>query len=176
MYCPKCSQQQVSEEVRFCSRCGFLLTPVRELVARDSEAAEQGAIARANQLTRTQKGVRKGAWLMLASLAFTVFVGFLSVMDDDFAVLLFLPLLAFIVGFLRVLYGVFFAEKRAARLTAATAQQTAGKPATPPQLAAPRTMPIESFNKGTTAEMVSPPSVTENTTRLLEAESEPHSK
>jgi uncharacterized protein (DUF983 family) len=30
MFCPKCGQEQVSESVRFCSRCGFELNPVEE--------------------------------------------------------------------------------------------------------------------------------------------------
>lgn len=38
MYCPKCSQQQVSDDLRFCSRCGFQLGVVRELLAQSSNA------------------------------------------------------------------------------------------------------------------------------------------
>jgi hypothetical protein len=33
MFCPKCGQEQVSESVRFCSRCGFKLNPVEESFA-----------------------------------------------------------------------------------------------------------------------------------------------
>jgi len=32
MHCPKCGQQQVSDEMRFCSRCGFALGIVTELI------------------------------------------------------------------------------------------------------------------------------------------------
>jgi uncharacterized membrane protein YvbJ len=32
MYCPQCSQEQVDGEMRFCSRCGFPLTIVSQLV------------------------------------------------------------------------------------------------------------------------------------------------
>ena len=35
MYCPRCSQEQISSEVNFCSRCGFLLTGVSEVTAND---------------------------------------------------------------------------------------------------------------------------------------------
>lgn len=38
MYCPKCSQTQASEEMRYCSRCGFPLHGVAELVASDGTA------------------------------------------------------------------------------------------------------------------------------------------
>ena len=43
MYCPKCSQLQISEEMRFCSRCGFALGAVRELVASGNAGVETGA-------------------------------------------------------------------------------------------------------------------------------------
>ena len=36
MFCPKCSQQQVSDETRFCSRCGFRLNVVKALLSNDS--------------------------------------------------------------------------------------------------------------------------------------------
>lgn len=34
MFCPKCGQEQVSESVRFCSRCGFKLNTVEETLAK----------------------------------------------------------------------------------------------------------------------------------------------
>ncbi|HEY8561357.1 MAG TPA: zinc ribbon domain-containing protein [Pyrinomonadaceae bacterium] len=33
MHCPRCGQQQVSEEIKFCSRCGFPLGLVAEILA-----------------------------------------------------------------------------------------------------------------------------------------------
>ena len=33
MHCPRCGQQQVSEEIKFCSRCGFPLGLVSEIIA-----------------------------------------------------------------------------------------------------------------------------------------------
>ncbi len=33
MYCPRCGQQQMSEETKFCSRCGFPLSLVSEILA-----------------------------------------------------------------------------------------------------------------------------------------------
>lgn len=34
MHCPRCGQQQVSEDIKFCSRCGFPLSLVSEILAR----------------------------------------------------------------------------------------------------------------------------------------------
>jgi hypothetical protein len=185
MYCPKCSQQQVSEEVRFCSRCGFSLSAVRELVAGSSNngaLVEDGTQAQAGQLARSQKGVRKGARMMLATVALALVVGLLTAMRDDFAILLIPLVLCFIVGFARVLYGVFIAEKRAVPVKGAAAQPHVvplmnGQPGTAarsPELSPPGVAPIESFTaqRGKTAEMIRPPSVTENTTRLLDEEAD----
>lgn len=181
MYCPKCSQQQVSDEMRFCSRCGFSLTAVRELIASDSSLVERVAEAQAGQSSRNQRGVRKGAYMMLASLVLALVVGLLTAVDDVFAVLLLLPVLCFVIGFVRVLYGVFFAEKRTPMVKGTASQSRSvipgqlGTPTRSPELSAPRVAPIESFTaqRVETAEMVQPRSVTENTTRLLDEESDP---
>ena len=175
MYCPKCSQQQVSEEVRFCSRCGFQLSAVRELIARDGvlEALEVRAPRR--QLSPSLRGVRQGAWMMLASLPAALVVAFLAgVVDDAFAVLLLLPIICFIAGFARLLYATFF-TKSAPRAIGDAAQPhlTSEMPA---QLGSgargPESFPAQRLK---TAEMAQPPSVTENTTRLLDEETaSPH--
>ena len=36
MFCPKCSQEQISDETRFCSRGGFQLNVVKALLAEES--------------------------------------------------------------------------------------------------------------------------------------------
>ncbi|HVF58098.1 MAG TPA: zinc ribbon domain-containing protein [Pyrinomonadaceae bacterium] len=182
MYCPKCSQQQVSDEVRFCSRCGFSLGAVRELVAAGGALIERGAEAQAGRLSRSRRGVRKGAWMMLASLALTPVVGLLTAINDGFAIFLFPLILCFLVGFARVLYGVFLADKRARRLKGDASQPHVvpvmpgqlGDAARSPKLSAPRTAPVESFTarSAETAQMVQPPSVTESTTRLLDEEAD----
>lgn len=183
MYCPKCSQQQVSDEMRFCSRCGFSLTAVRELIASDSALGEQVSEVQAGKPSRSQKGVRKGACMMVASLVLALVVGLLTAVEDVFAVLFLLPVLCFVIGFLRVLYGVFFAEKRTPLVKGAASQPHVapimfGQLGTAPrnrELSPPGVAPIESFtgHRIDTAEMVQPRSVTENTTRLLDEESDP---
>ncbi|MEK6279473.1 MAG: zinc ribbon domain-containing protein [Acidobacteriota bacterium] len=184
MYCPKCSQQQVSDEMRFCSRCGFSLSGVRELIASASAPVEPAAEPQTSQLLRRQRGVRRGAWMMLASLALALVVGLLAAIDDVFAVFLLVPILCFVIGFARVLYGALIAEKRAARRKLAASQPQviplmsgqSGTDAHRPQLYPPRVAPTESFTpqRINTAEMVQPPSVIEGTTRLLDEEAGRH--
>ena len=115
---------------------------------------------------------------MLASLAFTLFVGFMTAIDDDFAILLILPFLGFVFGLLNVFYGAFLADKRArkkaAALKASVVPMMPVQQVLPAELPAARVAPLESFpQRGATAEMVQPPSVTENTTRLLDEDSDP---
>jgi hypothetical protein len=176
MYCPKCSQEQISDEMRFCSRCGFSLIAVRDLVA--SGNALVNLEAERPQLSCGQKGVRRAAWLQLASVALAFFVGFLTAMEEDFAVFFVFPFLIFLIGFALMLYGVFLADKRAARKKAAALQQQLltsmhaqlSAPQHTPELYPSRMVPNEGFaaRRPQTAEMFRPPSVTENTTRLLE--------
>ena len=49
MFCPKCSQQQTSDEARFCSRCGFQLGVVKALLGADEtpevRATQGGVVA-----------------------------------------------------------------------------------------------------------------------------------
>lgn len=167
--------------MRFCSRCGFSLTAVRELIASDIAIVERAPEAQAAQLPRGQRSARKGACMMVASLVLALVVGLLIAVEDVFAVLLVLPFLCFVIGFMRVMYGVFFAEKRTPLLKGTDSQPHSilpgqlGTPARSPELSAPRVAPIESFtaHRVETAEMVQPRSVTENTTRLLDEESDP---
>lgn len=179
MYCPNCSQQQLSEELRFCSRCGFPLSAVRELIATGGVPAEREP--EGGRLSPAFRGVRKGVWVLLAGVLMTLVIGLMAAADEDLAVLLLLPLLCFVVGFVRVLYAVFL-ENRAPRGKKDSEQpqvpparppqpiSAARNPELPPAQVPPTTAFIEKRVK--TAEIVQPPSVTENTTRLLDEEAD----
>jgi hypothetical protein len=180
MYCPVCSQQQISDVMRFCSRCGFPLTGVREVIASGGTKPEIEDV----QAPRVPKGVRRGVWTILASFVFAFLVLLLSTANEDFLVLLLIPFLSLVVGFLILLYGTFL-EKRTTRVkgtalpqsTAASSPEMIGATRRP-ALSPPQVAPMQSFNapRIQTAEMVQPPSVTERTTRLLEEETESGAK
>lgn len=182
MYCPQCSQPQISDEMRFCSRCGFPLGKVMQLVATGGELTAP-ATPKKPERSLTMKGVRLGTWIMLGSLAASLFVGLLTAMEEDFAVL-FLPCAAvFLVGFLRLLYAVFIQDRREQQqkevetnvLAAILGQATTN---VRPQLGQSPGVPVDNFTRPTktTAEVRQPQSVTENTTRLLDNESDSHRK
>ena len=177
MYCPQCSQPQLSEEMRFCSRCGFALGGVKELVA-----AGGGTISptpKKRKKRSAMEGVKLGTWIIIASIAFLLPVLVLTAIDDDFAALLLVSVASFLVGFFRLLYAVFVQERRErkeleeqASFGLMSAQAAAGN--VRKELGQPKGLPIDSFTRPikTTAEVVQPGSVTENTTRFFDNEAD----
>src|SRR3982751_6571960 len=67
MFCPKCGQQQASEGVRFCSRCGFQLEAVKDLLATDGAPVAWPAAQQISMSGRSarSRGIRQGVMLML---------------------------------------------------------------------------------------------------------------
>jgi hypothetical protein len=77
MFCPKCSCEVVSEETKFCSKCGFILNNVRKIVEKNG--ADDG------EISRFGKGVRGGVKLLLLALILLPFfqiLGGFFVPDD----------------------------------------------------------------------------------------------
>lgn len=73
MFCPKCSQIQPAEDLRFCPRCGFPLAAVRELFGREEGRGVGNAWA-----LPAQKEVATGALLMFAGSVVAVLWGFMG--------------------------------------------------------------------------------------------------
>ncbi len=60
MFCPKCSAEINSNETKFCSKCGFTIKSVREIVKGNK--ADEG------EISQFQRGLRLGAKLLLFAL------------------------------------------------------------------------------------------------------------
>jgi hypothetical protein len=182
MYCPKCGQSQVADEVRFCSRCGLPLGAVTQLVAHDGAWPEYQPPADAARPDSPRRlGLRKGGKMLLVG---TFLVPMLAIMcllaeiDPEFVLL---GVLVVIAGILRLLYALIFEDKHPAAAaaaqfapTAAPAPQFVAAPrraaALPPQQTPPA--PV-SFRTRDTGELAGRPSVTESTTRLLDPQNDP---
>jgi hypothetical protein len=170
MYCPKCGQQQVSDEMRFCPRCGLQLGALTTLIANDGllpvvmTPNVQGAKPSARK-----RGVRQGAKLMFISVVLLPIAIGLSVLVENPAPMI-IPFTVFLAGFTWLLYSRLFGEEtETAHLQASQAQLGTARPTfLPPQ----QSIPVNDLNRppASTAEMRKPPSVTENTTRLLDDE------
>ena len=183
MYCPKCSQQQASDEARFCSRCGFQLGVVKELLSQAAAPppAEQQPqpLPPAPSRGLRRRDVTVGALLMLV-------VGLLVVLFPDttppptrdaqliMLVGMFIAL-TLLVNFIRPLLRAvnkLFGDEEAAQPSPAPDLTTRVSPAThraalPPTRSVPAAAAFDS-PRVNTAEMLQRPSVTEHTTNLLD--------
>ena len=185
MYCPQCGQQQASGEVRFCSRCGFLLDGVGLLLATKGVIPTIEAESSVRGMTPRRRGVRQGGLMMILGMIITPLLIILHEainLPEAFAILS--AVLFFWGGFLRILYAAIFQEGGPRK-----GKQGVQLPYVPP------TMPNQigrrgaarpdcrrgrarcalrvSCRRGNTAEIVSPPSVAEHTTRLLDKQTDP---
>jgi hypothetical protein len=180
MYCPQCGQQQVSEVIRFCSRCGFPLEGVTQLLASGGALAAYLPAEGPKQMSPKRKGVKQGALLLLIGALLVpimwVFSAFtVGIFSEGFQMLAALfALLCFVGGPLRMLYAALFEEgapsrpmlqPRSSYIAPALPQAAQSRMNVLPPAAA---NPMSAWRRPNTAELVNPPSVTEHTTRLLD--------
>ena len=74
MFCPKCGQQN-TETVRFCTRCGFRLVGVKQLLTTDGLASDEALPAAVEALQPRRKDLNLGALLMYLGALLALFVG-----------------------------------------------------------------------------------------------------
>jgi hypothetical protein len=168
MYCPKCGQQQVSDEMRFCSRCGFQLGVVTALIAGNGipPAALVTDVQDEKRLAR-RLGARQGAKLMFAGGVLSpIALGFSILFESPLPLLI--PFTIFLAGLAWMLYYRLFGEETAQASQATSPSQL--NAAQESFLPASQGAPVANINKpsASTAEIAQPFSVTENTTRLLD--------
>lgn len=169
MYCPRCGQQQISEEMRFCSRCGLPMSGLAEWIASGGAPAARGAETQALRAPR-KKRRRRGSKLMFFSLVlFPVFL-VISLMFDEGAPMV-VPVFLLFVSLIMMMYSRFFGEETSPIKDPAQQSNLGGKSAAG-ALPPPSNIPVTGFagRPVRTAELAQPPSVTENTTRLLDKE------
>ncbi len=178
MFCPQCGQQQTSDMVRFCSRCGFPLDGVIQLLHNRGllPAYQPQAVG---EMSPKRKGVRQGVVLLLAGLLLVPILGILSSFSGAvfFEILCAVAaIICFLGGPVRMLFAALFEDGAPARMPMPMASY-APPPAVRSGMLAPGALPPASVNaipswrpRPNTAELMQPPSVTENTTRLLEKE------
>lgn len=148
MFCPKCGQEQASESLRFCSRCGFKLNEGEECVAR--------------------RLIKMAMYLVLTICALG---GWASVTSgpDYMQVRVFITLVAAITFYLlfsRDLKHIFYKTLSQNTEPIKQVASSAHKSALPPA----QSIPVATLgaHRVNTAEMLPPPSVTERTTVLID--------
>lgn len=105
MHCPKCGQQTNSDELRFCSRCGFPLSGVIKLVETGGELPVLKEADSVSVRSPRRKGVEQGAILIFASILLMPLVNLIASPYHEALIFFFL-----IGGILRALYALVFQE------------------------------------------------------------------
>jgi hypothetical protein len=176
MYCPTCGQQQVSNETKFCNRCGMPLNLVAEVVSYGGYLPQLAELDKVNETKWTRKNGLIAAifWFIIltpfqAALIGTIFgatpvQGFLAVLGVFGALLIALASMIFLPG----------AKRRYLPTGPATIPNAqipgANQAALPPQQSIPVSSygPPQAGNWRDTNDLQ--PSVTEGTTRMLDDE------
>jgi hypothetical protein len=164
MYCPKCGHQQASDDMRFCSRCGFQLAGVAELLVKSElEPAAAGQMEK-----RFPRVSRRGARLIFFSIVTApVFLFFSYYFDSPLP--LFPMFFFFLAGLAHIAYQLIFNENMAPESEKWTMLRSARKERYLPPA---HEIPAPDLFRRDTAEFTPPPSITESTTKLLENELE----
>ena len=146
MHCPKCGQQQVTDEMRFCSRCGFSLGIVTELLVTGGTLPERETESLGARFSGRKRGKRLGLLLMMTGMVLAIIAGIIhdSLVRDPLntpglagKLLLFLPAIIIgVAGFVRFLYA-WLLETNVQSGTAPVCQSAATKSGKPPTISPP---------------------------------------
>jgi len=172
MYCPNCGQQQISEEMKFCSRCGLALSGLAEWLAGGRLPLKRAEEAKADPLSPRRKGMRRAAKVMFFSgVLFPIFLVFSIAIEEPGP--MFVPFMVFFVSLVMMLYARLFSDKTVPVNTQSAQTTTFHAHSVPNYLppASPLPTPPLGRQQVRTNDLAQqPPSVTENTTRLLDNE------
>jgi hypothetical protein len=180
MHCPGCGQEQVSANTKFCSRCGFPLDIVAELLANGGHLPQLANLINNKSLFNRKNGV------MFAVLWFFLFTFLLTpisaVLNLDEIVPVF-GILGVFGSILILITSLVYLPSAKRSFTGARTVDPASMPvglfnqpnraALPPEQSIPATAytaPHGNWRAPDTGELVTPGTVTEGTTKLLSKE------
>lgn len=178
MHCPKCGQQQITEETRFCSRCGFSLTGIAVVVANNGMLPSDTQAQTPSRFFPVRRGVKQGAFLFLLSFLVVPLVTMISIAlnVEPYAVFASAMILG-VGGILRALYALMFEPSEAPYHLPEGSNDPQSLNAAPLRSALPgsTSVPASSYAPPSTGKWLDtndltrePGSVTDNTTKLLE--------
>jgi hypothetical protein len=148
MFCSKCGQEQASESVRFCARCGFKLNLVEEPLAKHLLKMTAFLVLAVCAITGWASATAGPSYMQIRVITTLIAVtAFYLLFSRD----------------LKHLFDKLFAQDMELREQIRPAGE---KPVLPPA----ESIPVSALgpHRVNTAEMVQPPSITEQTTTLLD--------
>lgn len=177
MYCPRCGQQQISDETKFCSRCGFQMGLVSQLLAHGGFLPELAELyqGRSSWFTRKNGVILSFLWFIAFVMMIPAFFGIAdfeegAAVSAVFGVFSSLMILIVSLAFLKKAPKVNYLEAHDVKPPAAL-YGTQAQGTLPPQQTHPVTdyvAPQGTWRTPDTGEFARPGSVTEGTTKLLQ--------
>src|SRR5688572_9874998 len=130
MYCPKCGQQQLADNSRFCSRCGIEISAVAEWLAGGMfPVVSQTPVKKSPR----RKGISRGAkFMFFGGVLLPIF--FLIALAADEPGPLVIPVTIFFAGLAMMLYARLFSDDTPAVATPRYQPPAFGTQATGPAL------------------------------------------
>lgn len=178
MFCPNCGQENISQDTRFCSRCGFLLTATYDLLQTGGVDPNAHGKPQKWQSPRS-RGLKQGLFIFLLTFLVVPIVTMLTIAanTEPIAVVISAVLLC-VGGLLRMAYALLFEEPAPSKqassddfLSAAQSHlnRAASAGVLPPQQSIP-TSAYAAPKTGTWRDTndLQPSSVVEGTTKLLD--------
>ena len=178
MHCPKCGQQQISEDTRFCSRCGLQLGLVAELIANGGFLPRLAELYKGKSTFFTRKNglIFTAIWFIFWVMMLPIFFSMAN--EDDGAAVsavfgVFTTMMFLIISLAalrRPPKPYELAPNQMPTSPPASLYGNAPIGALPPQQSQPAStyMPPEtSWRVPDTGDLTRPASVTEHTTKLL---------
>ena len=181
MYCPKCSQLQTSEETKFCSRCGFPLGLVSDILAHGGFLPQLAELHKPKKwLTRKNGVVFSLFWFMFFLLIMAPFFGIAGIdeMAGISAIIGIFGGLMWLIGSLVLMKGepkqYVLPINELPNANINTFYETNQKNLLPnqTQTAQSYVAPTDSWKAPNTGEFAQPRSVIEATTKLLRKDDE----
>jgi hypothetical protein len=182
MYCPQCGQERISEQTNFCSRCGFLLTGVSQVLRTGGELPGGSLTTPSNRTSLRIQGLKQGLFIFLLTFLVVPIVAIISVSFnlEPWAVAI-SAIGLFVGGILRMVYALMFESSDSLVIpnggqtpaVSRLAVPTAAQNALPPQQTFPASVYVAPApGRWRETNDLQPTSVTESTTQLLEKENE----
>lgn len=179
MYCPRCGQQQISNETKFCSRCGFQMGLIPELIANNGTFPQLAELYQQNQSWFTRKNgvIFSLLWFVTWVMMIPAFAGIadaeeIAGVSAVFGVFTTIMLLIFSLGFLKksqktISIPALEAHQMQAASLYGVPQNQQALPPSQSQPAQAYTAPQGAWRTPDTGEFATPGSVTDSTTKLL---------
>ena len=157
--------------MRFCSRCGLALSGLMEWLAGGRLTAKPVEEPQVDALSPRRKGIRRAAKLMFFSgVLFPIFLAISIAVEEGGP--MFIPFFLFFVSVVMMLYARLFSDKNAPGNERVAQTTTLSANSAPNYLPPANPLPTPPIGRQRvrTNDLAQPPSVTENTTRLLDNE------